>query len=156
MPFTAGFPALPLSPLAREQRPCYCANGGVRDILIFLFVAQECSQTVGASPTLPLAQSVGGREKRRLSGEAGWRLSDEALHHRTALSGGDTGGGIKKTGRRAAPFGYWMSGCGETVRFRPSADVWVRLFYDNHCLAVDDVESAFEGVDIGSIVGFEY
>ena len=33
---------------AREQRPCYCANGGVRDILIFLFVAQECSQTVGA------------------------------------------------------------------------------------------------------------
>ena len=28
--------------------------------------------------------------------------------------------GIKKTGRRAAPFGYWVSGCGETVRFRPS------------------------------------
>lgn len=37
-------------------------------------------------------------------------------------SGGLSGGAgkIKKTGRRAAPFGYWVSGCGETVRFRPS------------------------------------
>ena len=61
------------------------------------------NQFVGRPPPpLPPALRAGGRGGGKSGG----------------LSGG--AGKIKKTGRRAAPFGYWVSGCGETVRFRPS------------------------------------